>query len=110
MKKNKAQKDILYISISIFVVTVIWVASNLYHAHVTSTITPDLQIQIVPIDPNFNTDIIQKIKNRKRVAPLFEVKNSSSEASLTDQSASPTQTSTSPGAQGIQNLIQKPTQ
>lgn len=108
MKKSKAQKDILYISISIFIVTAIWVASNLYHAYVTSTITPDLKIQIVPIAPNFNTNIVQKIKNRKRIAPVFEIKNSSSEANTTEGLSTPTQAASSPTAQNAPNSIQKP--
>lgn len=83
MKKIKAQKDILYVSISCFVVVAVWVATNIYHANVTSTIEPDLQTQIVPINPTFDESTIQKIKSRKKILPVFESKASSSEAELT---------------------------
>lgn len=72
MKQNRAQKDILYISISIFVLVVLWIGFNLYHAYVTSTIAPDLQLQIAPIDPKFDTEIINKLKTREKIAPLYE--------------------------------------
>jgi hypothetical protein len=77
MKNHKAQKDILYISISSFVLTVLWIGFNLYHAHVASTIEPSLQLQIEPIEPSFDTETIGRLKNRQSVAPLFELEGSS---------------------------------
>jgi len=83
MKKNRAQKDILYVSISSFVLVVLWIGFNLYHAYVTSTIAPDLQLEIQPIDPTFNTEIIKKLKAREKIAPIYEFKNATPEASVT---------------------------
>jgi len=83
MKKNRAQKDILYISISSFVLVVFWIGFNLYHDYVTSTIAPDLQMEIQPIDPTFNTGLIQKLKTREKIIPIYELKNASAEASIT---------------------------
>ncbi len=83
MKRNKAQKDILYISISSFVLVVLWIGFNLYHAYVTSTISHDLKLQIEPISPNFDSATIQKLNTRKQISPVFEVKNASGEASIT---------------------------
>lgn len=83
MKKNRAQKDILYISISSFVLVALWVGFNLYHAYATSTITPDLELQIQPIDPTFNTQLIQKLKNRQKIAPVYELTNASAGAEIT---------------------------
>lgn len=85
VKKHNAQKDILYITISSFILMVLWVGSNIYHAAVSSTIAPDLQLQIQPIDPSFNTDVIQKLKTREKIAPLYETVNASSEADITQQ-------------------------
>ncbi len=75
MKKNRAQKDILYLSISSFVLVVLWIGFNLYHNYVTTTIAPDLQLEIAPIEPSFNTEIINNLKARTRIEPLYEYKN-----------------------------------
>lgn len=85
MKRNqgKAQKDILYISISFFVVVALWISSNIYHAAVTSTISEDLEQKILPIDPNFDAETIEKIKNRRKVAPDYSITNATPEANIT---------------------------
>lgn len=82
MKKNIAQKDILYISISSCVLVVLWVGFNIYHAHVTSTIEPSLQLQIAPIEPRFDSQVIQNLKNRQKVAPIFELNSATNEADI----------------------------
>lgn len=83
MKKNKAQKDILYISISSFVLVALWIASNLYHAYATSTITPELQQQIEPIPGSFDNETIQKLKTRENIIPVYELNTASTGAVLT---------------------------
>lgn len=83
MKKSRAQKDILYISISSFVLVVLWIGFNLYHAHATSTIAPDLKLQIAPINPRFDTAIINKLKTREKIAPLYEARDASPSATVT---------------------------
>ena len=80
MKKNRAQKDILYVSISSFVLVVLWIGFNVYHAYVTSTIAPDLQLIIQPINPKFNLETIQELKKRTKIEPLYELNGASSEA------------------------------
>ena len=89
MKKNRAQKDILYISISSFVLVVLWVGFNLYHAYVTSTIEPDLQIKILPIEPRFDTETIEKLKTREKITPLYESDSASPEAVVAPLPTSP---------------------
>lgn len=88
--KNKAQKDILYISISSFILSIAWISFNIYHIVATSTITPDLEIQIKEIDPEFNLETIQKLKNREKIEPIYEFNNTSasSEAVLTPSPSS----------------------
>ena len=70
--KRVTQKDILFLSISFFVIVALWVGSNLYHAYVTTTISEDLQMQIIPIDGTFDTQTIDTIRQRKKVLPLFD--------------------------------------
>ena len=65
------QKDLLILLIPTFIVTILWIIFNIYHNHVTSTITDPLSIQIIPIDGKFNKTSLESIKNRKRIEPLF---------------------------------------
>lgn len=81
------QKDILFILISSFVVTVAWIGFNLYHKWVTSTISTDLQMQLNPIDPNFDMDTFQKLQQREHIQPIYEFDESTKPAS---QPAKPT--------------------
>ena len=82
MNKNKAQKDILFISISSFILVVLWIGFNLYHASATSTIEPYLKLQIQPIEPSFNLEIIQNLKSRTKTTPTFELDRTSSESAI----------------------------
>ncbi len=73
MNKTKVtKKDILFLTISVFIVVAAWVGFNLYHAFVASTLTETLQMQIVPISPQFDVQTIQQLKNRKQVDPLYD--------------------------------------
>ncbi|MBI2443094.1 MAG: hypothetical protein HYV40_04285 [Candidatus Levybacteria bacterium] len=73
-------KELLIIAISAFILTVIWIASNVYHAYATSTIDELLQIQIIPIAPQFDEETIARLKQRKVIEPI---KTSISQPSLT---------------------------
>lgn len=73
MKLTKiTQKDILFLSGSMFAVVVAWIAFSLYHVYVTTTISEDLQMQITPIDGTFDTDTINLLKSRTEILPIFE--------------------------------------
>lgn len=73
MKGHKVtQKDILYLTASLFFIVIVWVASNIYHAAVTSQISENLQMQIIPIEATFDTETIQKLKTRREISPNFE--------------------------------------
>ena len=72
--KKRQHKDILYIAISSFILTAAWVGFSIYHNWVTTTISETLQVQIQPIDPNFDQDTLQKLKNRQPIAPIYESK------------------------------------
>jgi hypothetical protein len=69
---KRAEKDILFIIISSFVLTVIWIGFNLYHKWVTTTIAPDVQVQIEPISSDFDLATLEKLKSRVKIAPFFE--------------------------------------
>lgn len=72
----RRQKDILYLLISGFVLSVILVISNVYHNHATSTISETLQLEVLPIEPRFDKTTLEKIKQRTKVDPRFEVSTS----------------------------------
>lgn len=79
-KKRNKQKDILFILISSFIVVVAWVGFNLYHIWATSTVSNDIQTQLNPIDPEFDPTVVQGLKTRENIDPLYENQSSSSEA------------------------------
>jgi len=76
MKKTTkvTQKDVLFVSVSMFIIVAIWLGLSFYHSWVTSTISDDLQLQIIPIAPNFNTKTLNDLKSREKIAPVFDAK------------------------------------
>lgn len=89
MKKSRAQKDILYIAISSFVLVVLWIGFNIYHAYATSTITPELQAQIEEINPTFDSATIQNLKGRSKASPVYEIDVVASSSPQPEVSPSP---------------------
>lgn len=65
------QKEILFILSSALLVTIIWVAFNIYHNAITSTISETLAVQIIPIPGKFDTVTIEKLKKRQKITPLY---------------------------------------
>lgn len=72
------QRDVLLILISTFIIVVCWIAFNVVHNSITSTISENLAVQIIPISPNFDTQAIERIKKRQKISPLYEIDNQSS--------------------------------
>lgn len=56
-------------ALSSFVLTVIWIATNVYHSQAESTIEPLLQTQIIPIEPGFDEKAISELRKRAPVEP-----------------------------------------
>ncbi len=84
------QNELLILIISCFVISVVWIISNLIHAQATSTFTETQNIQILPIEPHFNAGIVTMLKERTTVEPLFEsTKVSSTSPLLTSPSPLP---------------------
>lgn len=69
------QKDILIILILLFIFVVVWVGSSIYHNIVSSTISETTNQGISPITPTFDTKTINKLKQRKKINPSFELQN-----------------------------------
>ena len=69
-KKRSVLHDLLFVSISSFIVVAFWIGFNLYHTWVTTTIAPEMQIQITSISPDFDTATLQQLKSRKQVTPI----------------------------------------
>jgi hypothetical protein len=70
-KKQNKQKDILFILISSFILVVAWVAFNIWHIYVTSTINEHIQFQLTPINPTFDQQTMQQLKSREDINPSF---------------------------------------
>ena len=68
MKKN----DILIILVPTFIFVIVWIGFSIYHSIMTSTISEAVNIQISPINPNFDTKTIESLKNRQNVLPIYE--------------------------------------
>lgn len=67
------RKDILIILILLFIVVAGWVGSNIYHSAVESTISETVNQDIAPIAPAFDTATIDKLKQRQKINPSFEL-------------------------------------
>lgn len=72
------QKDIIFLLIPITLIVIAWIVFNIYHGSVTSTISETLNINILPITADFDTQAISNLKERERVEPLFEFKREES--------------------------------
>ena len=67
------QKDILIIFILLFIVAIAWIGSTIYHSAVSSTITEAINQDIAPIEPSFDTKTINKLNEREKIIPSFEL-------------------------------------
>lgn len=64
------RRDAFIISILTFITAVAWIAFDVYHASVESTIPTEVESQLAPITPKFDTSVIEKVKKRQNVEPL----------------------------------------
>lgn len=69
MKKN----DILMILVPSLIFVLAWIGFSLLHSVATSTISETLDTQIAPISPEFDTNTIAELKQRKNVAPIYQI-------------------------------------
>jgi hypothetical protein len=59
-------------------------------------------MQIIPIDPNFDQETIDRIKARKQIKPIYELKN------VTENSPTPRQSPTVIVTPTIEPTLQEP--
>lgn len=85
MKRN----DIIFLLASTLIMTVAWIVFSIIHAATTSTITNDVNLQILPIPPTFDATTIKQIINRQKVNPLYSIQSQNSSVSAIP-SATPT--------------------
>lgn len=76
------QRDLLIIAVFTFLVVVAWISFSLYHAYVTSTISPTLRERIAPIEPRFDISTINMLKTERKpinIIPESELASPASE-------------------------------
>ena len=61
----------MLIPLSIFVLA--WIVFSVYHSVVTSTISQTLNTQISSISPGFDTKVVNELKTRQNVTPIYEI-------------------------------------
>lgn len=64
------QNEILFLLGSAVVVVLMWIAFTIIHNSLTSTISGTILQTITPIDPTFDTSMIQAMGKRTVVTPL----------------------------------------
>jgi len=65
------QREIILWLTSLLVVTILWVGFDIYHNASTSTISKPLQVDITEISPEFDSSVIQQLKSRQYIAPVY---------------------------------------
>ena len=88
------RKDIIYILISVVVLVFAWIAFNIYHNTISTTISETTSIQIAPIPPTFDIQTITKLKQKEKITPAFEIK----EAPLPEATKSASSITATPSA------------
>lgn len=68
------KKDVLIITILLFIFILIWIGGSIYHNAVSSTISEDVNREILPIAPTFDTKTINKLKSREKITPSFDAR------------------------------------
>ena len=74
-------KDIILLLGSTFFVVIVWIIFNIYHNLVVYTIPEVLEKEILPINPAFDQNSISKIKQRSRISPIYDIKDTATKSS-----------------------------
>lgn len=56
------KKELVIILALTFIVVMIWVASDIIHSKPSEPLDPKIQKLIEPIDPNFDTNLIEELR------------------------------------------------
>lgn len=71
------QNQFIIILVLLLIFVIAWIGGNVYHNLKQSTISDVISQEITPIDPTFNLQIIESLKKRQTVNPVFELETSS---------------------------------
>lgn len=99
------RRDILLLLVSSVILVISWIIFSIIHQFMSSTINSTVSQAITPIQPTFDIAVINKLKTRQPVAPVFSSPGASTSAAITPtippffqqvatQSATPTPTVT----------------
>lgn len=69
------QKDILIIIILLFIFVLVWIGESIYYSGVSSTISENINKDIAPIAPTFDTKTIDMLKSREKIIPSFDLES-----------------------------------
>ncbi len=89
-------KNLVYLAVFTFFVSSLWVGLSIYHNFSSSTISKDLDIQIVPIADSFDTSAINILKKKQLIEVNLAQTVSSPSARITPK---PTETISEPTPQ-----------
>lgn len=64
------RRDTFLLSILTMVTALAWIAFDIYHASVASTIPAEVEAQLIDISPTFDKATIENVKERRNVDPL----------------------------------------
>jgi hypothetical protein len=73
--KHKDKKDILIIIVLLLIFVLTWIGGSIYHSALSSTISEEINQNISPISPVFDVKTIDKLKERQKINPSFELGN-----------------------------------
>ncbi len=57
----------------LLIFVMVWIGGSVYHNLTKSTISEVTKQEILPINPTFDTNIIEDLKKRRVISPNFEV-------------------------------------
>jgi len=91
-------KDIIILLVSAFLLVIAWIVFNIYHNSVESTTTDEIKQEIIPITPNFDQATIDKLNERAKISPIYEIAPQSTPPTSISVS-SPSALTASPGGE-----------
>lgn len=97
------QKDLFLIAGFTFLTVLFWIVLSIYHAQVTSTITPSFQKKIEPIEPQFDRKVINETKTQRKSVSILPETLPATKSALPTLKPSPV-ASPSPKASPSANL------
>lgn len=67
------QNQFIIILVLLLIFVIAWIGTNVYRNLKQSTISEAINQEITPIEPTFNIQIIEDLKKRQAVSPVFEL-------------------------------------